>query len=345
MPNVGNMMFARPIHCRYCGNGFYALQHMVEYAQQKGKWNIIDLQAEQANKEPIYAALDEYDPLGFYAFGHGNINVYTGDMELPIFTSSECNKLQNRICFFLSCLTANELGPAIIAAGGKSYAGFNISWTWMMITGTDGDPYDDMVGKGFFESANELWKALVDNSLFGDACQQSRDKYTQWIDYWYEAGGPYAASAIRWLLHDRDGLVGLGDMNSRLSPCNTMLTKEDCEDIGCFWYNDVCQGELPLNVAYTKNIIVQTTETYAQHSNVAYPAEVYEQFNYEVSYDVTNTGGDGILYGQIRDNDTNQIIPDTYWEKELRNTQSIHISNTLYSIMKDMHLQIEVGHL
>jgi hypothetical protein len=318
---------------------------MVDYANDKNKWNIIDLQGDQANKDPIYAALDEYDPLGYYHFGHGNLGVVTGDAELPVFTSTQCDKLQNRITYLLSCLTANILGPAIITVGGRSYAGFNISWTWMTITGTDGDPYSDPVGVCFFESANELWKALIDNAIFEDACQQSRDKYTEWIEYWYETGGNYAASCIRWLLHDRDGLVCLGDMNARLTPCTSMLTKDECQNIGCFWYNDSCHGELPSNIADTKNIVVQTTETYAQHSNVKCPLDVYEQFNYEISYDVTNTGGDGTLYGQIRDNDTGEVVPDTYWEKELRNTQSIHISNTLYSMMKDMHLQIEVGHL
>jgi len=343
--NIRNMMFGRPINCRYCPHGYYALQHVVNYAQQKGNWTLIDIQAEQANKEPMYQAIDEHDPFSLYHFGHGNDCVVTGDMEQAIFTCSECSKLSGRIVYLLSCLTANGLGPAIIQNGGRAYAGFNISWTWMSLSGTQGDPYDDLVARGFFEGANELWLSLLDHNTFGEACQQSRDKYTEWIDYWYQTGGPYAASCMRWLLHNRDGLVELGDLEVRLTPCDTIATKQECETIGCYWYNNSCHGELPVDIADTKHIYITTTTTHALPLRLTHPPEVYEHFNYEISYEVTNTGGDGTLFGRIRDTDTDEILPNTNWENTIRHNQTIYISHIIYDMTKDMHLQLEVGHL
>ena len=345
MPDLAYMMFGRPKNCRYCGHGYYGLQHVVNYANALGKWTILDLQKEQANKDPMYDALNQYDPLGLYHFGHGSNNVTTGDMEQPIFTSSECSILAGRIVYLLSCLTANGLGPAIIQNGGKAYAGFNISWTWMSSSGTAGDPYDDWYAKGFYESANELWVALLDGVTFEDALQQSRDKYTEWIDFWYNTPDPAASSTIKWLLYDRDGLVGLGDMGARLLPCSDMETQADCHALGCFWYNGSCHGELPENIADIHSLHISTVPSSASPRNLKYPPEVYEHFNYEISYDITNAGQDGTLFGQIRDNDTGDIIQGTYWEQPLLHNQSRHIVNIVYDMTKDMHLQLEVGHL
>lgn len=228
------MMFVRPINCHVCGHGYHALGHAKEYAAQHGRV-IIDIEKEQANKDPVYAAIDTHDPKYFYGFGHGNVNRYTGDSEEDIFTSDECDKLANRNVYLLSCLTANQLGPAIVEAGAESYAGFNISWTWITASGTDGDPYDDPYAYGFYESANELWNALVDGKTMQQAVQASVDRYNSWIDYWYydNPNDPYSQEMIKWLLWDRNGLV-------LLTICDTLTDEVSCRSHGCSWYNGSC---------------------------------------------------------------------------------------------------------
>ena len=233
------MMFIRPINCHVCGHGYHALGHAKDYAAQHGRV-IVDIEKEQANKDPVYQAIDLHDPLYFYGFGHGSQTRYTGDAEEDIFTVDECDKLANRNVYLLSCLTANQLGPAIVEAGAESYAGFNISWTWITSSGTDGDPYDDPYAYGFYESANELWNAIVDGKTMQDAVQASIDKYNQWIDYWYydNPGDPSSQDAIMWLIHDRDGLV-------LLTVCDTLTDETACITHGCSWYNNSCHTTLP----------------------------------------------------------------------------------------------------
>lgn len=247
MPDPRKMMFIRPRNCRYCGNGYYGMGHVIDYARQKGFWIISSLEREQANKEPIYSAMDEHDPESVFGFGHGNETTFTADAEQPIFTVDECNKLSGRITYLLSCLTAIHLGPAIIANGGRAYAGFDISWAWMTETGTDTDPYQDRYARGFWESANEVWIALLDGQTITEAAQRSVDKYNEWIDYWiYEnPGDPYSEEAIGYLAADRDALTILGDLSARLT-ITEPITEGDCLTEGYYWWSGACHTYPPL---------------------------------------------------------------------------------------------------
>ena len=234
MPNPNNMLFVRPKNCRYCGHGYYGLLHAMQHATQKG-WNTIDVAGENANKDPVYEAIDTFDPASFFGFGHGNNCRYTGDSELDIFTCDECDKLKGRMVYLLSCLTANGLGPEIIRQGALAYAGFNISWTWLSNSGTEGDPYLDKYAKGFWESAIILWIALCDGLDFRDSVQKSIDKYNEWIDYWFydNPEDPWSQECIKWLAFDRDGLVAL-------DVCDAITDETQCLEYGCYWYNGVC---------------------------------------------------------------------------------------------------------
>lgn len=210
MPDPSKMMIVRPKNCHYCGHGFYGLAHVVQYAQSQG-YAVIDMPETQANKDPIYTELNVQDPGLFYGFGHGDVCRYTGDSEEDIFTCNDNSILSERMVYLLSCLTANALGPAIIKNGATYYAGYNISWTWLSESGTEGDPYDDIYALGFWESANELWMSICDGLSFSAAVYRCIDMYNQWIEYWlYEnPEDPSSEDCIMWLIHDRNGLVAL----------------------------------------------------------------------------------------------------------------------------------------
>jgi len=209
---------------------------VVEYARQLGLWEIIDITEDQANQGPIYDAIAQYDPASIYHFGHGNTCITTGDLEQAVWTCDECSNLAGRIVYLMSCLTAIGLGPAIMAAGGRAYAGFNVSWTWLSASGTDGDPYLDVYARGFYESANEVWIGLLDGEEFRDAAWRSYQKYTEWIDYWYNhPDDPRSQDCIKYLAHDRDSLVVLDQ-------CEGFTTSEECIAYGCHWYDNGCHS-------------------------------------------------------------------------------------------------------
>jgi hypothetical protein len=120
--------------------------------------------------------------------------------------------------YLLSCLTANALGPDIINDGGKCYAGFKISWTWMANDIT-ADPYLDRYAEGFYRASNEFPNSVTQNYLWWQCRDRSIAEYNRWINIWEteRSDDPGAADAIKWLIHDRDGLVCLGDMDSQIA--------------------------------------------------------------------------------------------------------------------------------
>ena len=256
MVNPENMLFVRPHDCHYCGNGWWALYHVVQYAQSKGKWDITDLEGTQAELTPVHNALDTQTPLGLYGFGHGGPSVYTGNSENVIFsTTTGTNKLNNKIIYLLSCLTAQQLGLKIVQDGGKSYAGFMQEWNWLIEGSTDDDPYYDKYGKCFFESANQLWVAMIDGASFQEAINASMAKYNEWIDYWYDSGDPNTPMVVGNLAHDRDILMAYGDLNATLEmgpdPMNQYTNETDCETNGGYWWADGTCHSFP---EYTGNL-------------------------------------------------------------------------------------------
>lgn len=213
MAIYNSMLNIMPYHCRYCVQGWYGMKHVSDEATKQGV-NLIELEKEQAEKAPVWETLAVRDPIFVNGFGHGNNDIYTGDSETAIFTSSECGILAGRVVYLLSCLTANGLGPAIINAGGIAYGGFNISWTWMA-DNIQVDPYTDWYAEGFYRSSNEFPIAIMQAETVAHARDRSIAEYDHWINIWEteRSDDMYAASTIEWLIHDRDGLVVLGDLD------------------------------------------------------------------------------------------------------------------------------------
>lgn len=210
------MLNIMPYDCRYCVQGFLGMQHISEEARTQGMI-LIELQKTDAEKQPVWDTLETEDPIFVNAFGHGNSDVYTGNAELPIFTSRECTVLAGRITYLLSCLTANGLGPAIIANGGLAYGGYNISWTWMA-NSLEVDPYEDWYAEGFFRGSNEFPIALIQGTTVAEARDRCIAEYTRQIEIWetVRSDDEYAAAAIKWLIHDRDGHEVLGELNASI---------------------------------------------------------------------------------------------------------------------------------
>jgi len=211
MALLNSMLNIMPYNCRYCMQGYKALLHVSEEGRLNSV-NVIELPGPQAAKSIVWDTLASMDPIFVNGFGHGSPNVYTGDSELPIFTSQECDILANRVVYLLSCLTAIELGPAIIKAGGMAYGGYNIAWTWLS-EDVNADPYDLYAAEGFYRSSNEFPIALLQGADVGMAEERCLAEYNRWINIWEteRSGHESAAAAIKWLIHDRDGLTVLGN--------------------------------------------------------------------------------------------------------------------------------------
>lgn len=223
-----------PWNCAFCYQGFRAMEHVSEEARKQGLM-LIEMQKENAMRNPVWEALATEDPIFINGFGHGRNDLYTGDssgVAGTIFSTRDCDILAGRIIYLLSCLTANELGPAIIAVGGIAYGGYKIAWTWLTQASSveDVDPYTDWYGEGFYRGSNEFPIALIQGDPVWKAKERCIAEYNRWINIWEteRADDPSSATAIKWLLHDRNGLVVLGDESAYivLLGIKTVLTVE-----------------------------------------------------------------------------------------------------------------------
>jgi len=229
LPVSNTMVNIMPYNCRYCIQGFLGMVHVSNEARNQGIF-LTELQKQLAEYAPVRTTLQNEDPIFVNGFGHGNNNVFTGDSETPIFLSSDCDVLSGRIVYLLSCLTANGLGPAIIANGGIAYGGYNISWTWMANDVTV-DPYTDWYADGFYRASNEFPIGLEEGETVSGARDGVIAEHNRWINIWSteRASDPSAAAAIKWHIHDRDGLTILGDLDAVIrgeSPEKAVLTVE-----------------------------------------------------------------------------------------------------------------------
>jgi len=217
MAVFNSMLNIMPYNCRYCVGGYLGMAHVSDESLLRGV-QLIELRKEQAEKGPVWQVLQNQDPVFVNGFGHGNRGRYTGDSETDIFTSEDCSILGGRVVYLLSCLTANELGPAAVANGAIAYAGFIISWTWMAVD-IYADPYTDWYAEGFYRASNAFPNALLQGFTVGQAKDKSIEEYNRWIGIWEteRADDKYAASAIKYLLLDRDGLTVFGDTTATIS--------------------------------------------------------------------------------------------------------------------------------
>ena len=207
---------SRPYNCRYCLMGYLAEGHPTKALQDAGL-DVTDLQKGDAVRSNILSYLLAKDPLLFTGFGHGNTDVFTDDAEQVVFDLNNVELMRGRIVRLLSCLTAQELGPAMIAAGAVAYLGYAVEWTWIQDDQAI-DPYLEKYGEGFYKSADADLFSLAAIKTVGTAYQDGLNTYQYWIDRWRASSDPYAGDVIAWLLWDKEGYRAMGDMSATVGP-------------------------------------------------------------------------------------------------------------------------------
>lgn len=207
----------RPDMCEVCEVGYAALEYTLARAVVR-RYYIEDLKSDFATRTQLERAIAELKPPFFHAFGHGNETIFTGQwMKTVLQVGLNEGIMAGMITYLLSCLTGVELGPAIIRAGGKAFIGYKVEWTWLD-EDSKGDPYLDYWARGYYEGSNAIVFAILDGLTTRQAVEAGYNKYTEWINYWASSGDPYAATAIQWLIWDRDNCVLLGDELARITP-------------------------------------------------------------------------------------------------------------------------------
>ena len=192
MPAIQNVfLFIEPMG-HYLNYGSVVLHDIISANRQAGQI-ITELIGNEANPEKIEQELKRLEPMVFSGIGHGNISSYTVECTAK-FVDAESPKLElfkSKIIALTSCLTARELGPAIIDAGALVYMGYKEEF-WFYIgdeAGTTRAVQSPFLATFQFEAS------LLRGKTTGEARKDQLAKYDHEINYWtVEAGKDHPES-------------------------------------------------------------------------------------------------------------------------------------------------------
>lgn len=185
-----------------------------------------DLKEDDAVRSKVEDALTKYDPIFFFHASHGGFNLLTEQNESimiccppdppsPPYTDVCPNPnpdvLSDRVVYTLSCLSAGQLGPAAIKAGGISYIGYKHLLGIIIIQGSEFDEiFKDIWGGGA--------KALINGKTTGEAYNWLKRRYNMWINYWEMKPTSYEKTIILSVLQDDlERLTLLGKKDAKIS--------------------------------------------------------------------------------------------------------------------------------
>lgn len=205
---------------------FWMGNEVVSYARTKN-FNVHELKKGDAIRSKVEDEIEGADPIFFFHASHGGDNVLTGQGMTDMICCPPCPEpnheiLSDRVVYTLSCSSAKELGPAVIAAKGISYIGY-LPYLWISV-----DEGDDLDG-----AFKDIWeggaKALIDGKTTGEAYNWLRRRYEFWISYWENNPG-WEAPGMLWLLReDYQNLKIFGSRDARIRSTKAMIESQIIE--------------------------------------------------------------------------------------------------------------------
>jgi len=207
MPIKGKSVFIEP------------KQHYLEYSscvareveeEIAGTINTIPLRGSEANPGNCTYTVNTEDPIHVWGVGHGNANVYTVECTniwLDARNPSSLDPLIGRVVHLLSCITAQNLGPALIEHGSIAYFGYYDSF-WFMIPY---DPCTNRMSRSTHTCDLEIERSLAKGRTTGQAKEDCLARFDEEITYWESSDDPYAADCLWCLETDKDRLRLYGD--------------------------------------------------------------------------------------------------------------------------------------
>jgi hypothetical protein len=221
MPALQNtFLFAEPAQ-HYLQYGSVILHDIVAKNRRAGQI-ITELIGDDANPDRIKQELNKIQPIVFSIIAHGNETTVTSECTAKLFdtSSSDLNLLTDKICSLTSCLTAINLGPAIIDAGAVAYTGYKTEF-WFY---TGADPGASRGVQSPFLAEFEFVASLLRGNITSVARSDQLKKYDEEINYWVSGDGKNDADASelsRILEMNKENSVFLGE--GGISPGNHVL--------------------------------------------------------------------------------------------------------------------------
>jgi len=101
--------------------------------------------------------------------GHGEPGRFYGDRNQLLLDVSSIPDVRGKVIVLVSCQTARQLGPALIAAGAGSYIGFLEDLVWVMDADKASNPWADKFAAPAMMPVVNCINTILDGKATGDA--------------------------------------------------------------------------------------------------------------------------------------------------------------------------------
>ncbi len=209
-----NFLITRPEHddtTHYLSNW---AKNVITCAESRS-FDIIDLNREMAVQKEFESRIIKNNPCLVMLNGDGNDNLVTGHQNKPLLIGGTNEKLmKSRIIYALSCRSAKELGPNCVAAGAKSYTGYNDDFIFNYTPSMISRPLNDDKAMLFFEPSN----LFIDSLIKGNTIQEAKSKSEQLFrkNIAKALGGQNGANLAKNLWWDLRHFVSHGNLNATI---------------------------------------------------------------------------------------------------------------------------------
>lgn len=219
MPKTNHFLFIEPLK-HYLEYGSAVMKDVIA-ANARPEYTIKELTGDEAAPSKIDAAIAEGDPSFIFGVGHGAPCAFTVEctavyMTVKSGSHEACDQDRNldrvsgRVIHLNSCLTGQELGPALRAHGARAYIGSTEPF-WFYIGDT---PNETRASRSVFIAEYQVEVSLMAGLSVGQAWRDSQARYDQEIAYWTTGEGrthPNAASIIRALQINKGISIMIGE--------------------------------------------------------------------------------------------------------------------------------------
>jgi hypothetical protein len=197
--------------------------HDIIQANKRAGQIITELIGEEASPELTKQELAK-NPILFCMIGHGNVNVVSVECTAVLFyaDSSDLTLFKDKIISLCSCLTAVDLGPAIMDVGAVAYTGYKQEF-WFYI---GDEPNTTRAVQSPFITEFQFVASLLRGKTTGDARTDQMAKYDEEINYWLSGAGkdhPSSMELTRILEMNKSNSVFLGESTVVPSPARPMV--------------------------------------------------------------------------------------------------------------------------
>jgi hypothetical protein len=159
--------------------------------------------------DKLRAALEEGKAVALVFYDHGSSRRFVSQNGGALVDYVGAKILKGRLVYSMCCLSGSALGPRIIDAGGLAFFGYKEEFGF----------YIGSAEPAFREPANQGWLKLAEGQPVKEALHAMTEKFDEWLAYYTRGEGrdnPDAPIIASWLIHDRDCLVVLGDMELKI---------------------------------------------------------------------------------------------------------------------------------